>query len=943
MNNSETERKETPKSQNQNRTEINFELLKEKTIQKLTKAFQKKSLENEKLVREIEKLKDSTNFLNQENLSLVQVNEFLEEEITAFKDNSKKDQNVEFESNKQKIDLEKELKRYKEIIIKKEKIIQRKDKNFLIFEEKVKELNLSQEKKRKKTQLELKNKIAQSEKAFQKQSLEQKRLLIELQESKKELMSLKEDQTKKKKDQEKDQDQGQGQVTLTRNKKEQEQAENEKIQMLKQEQEKELDQFRNKIENLENNLNLNNKELNNFKKLEKAISDLEIIQKNKNYLFSFEEKISYIINLNDDYNNLVSELKTKNNKLEEALKDLEKNNNKKLIDNKTGTDSKNNEISQLKNQIENLKQNMETQANQNDELLKRKNNEIEELKLNSKRKFNEQNENYLELQNINQNLENKLKKKRQENVDLQSQLEKNDDAILKLEFEKQEINDYLVIFYNQFKKIEETNQKNHEKMKSVQSNFELKSLKISNLYTKLDLIQKNLFNEKTNNLNLELISNNKDNEIENDKEKLRKELEVIKKENIEMENKLSEAELKNNELLSQCNKKEEKIKKLKSNLQKMGDRINQKDVNSNDYQFELKERNKEISELKLQIEDLKNEIDNLNFQLNEENNEKNSFQKKYLQTKDQFNQNLRSIQQKLNEKEKKITKLSTKIDGLNNDKEDHLSKIENLNQHLSNEKEMKGKISHLIRQYLYQFSNTIEKPKNNSLKEYLLLKNSYALSKFKDNSKSDNNTNTGCESNISSKDWLIKVERQLYDLQQFFKNTVYKLKKNEIRNSLLKESCLGTLTNEQLSKIRDSLHKTQEEQLNEQKEILLEKEQQIRNLNNDYSSIISKNRILIGKINNLQNKLFLNRGKKIKNKSPRKYSFDISEHYKMKRKQSEGSNRISNENQNDNENNFNHKCDNNNIFYKYFEQNEKLKPLSSTNRKLVKMEFNNKL
>ncbi|KAJ6255504.1 hypothetical protein M0813_11380 [Anaeramoeba flamelloides] len=628
--------------------------------------------------------------------------------------------------------------------------------------------------------------------------------------------------------------------------------------------------------------------------------------------------------------------------------------NSKVLETSTKkqTTHKNKEALELNNQTESLKTNKMKTKQKNILLknsLKTKIFEIDEIKLNCQKetqKMEEINLDYQKIQKENdlisqQNVKfknnissllNKLKKKQKENQDLQSQLEKNDDTILKLEFEKQEINHYLAKTHDQYKQIEEINQKNTEKMKALQSSFELKNKQISNLYKKLDLVNKTILGRETNTFKLE--SDNR--RVE---EQLRGELELIKNENIRMKRQLTEAEFKNKELLIQFAKKEKKNKRLKNNLKDLELRINQNVITLNKYEFELKEKNLKNYEKKVQLKNLKNVIANLKLQLDEEKNKKNSYQKKYLQTKDQFYDNLRSIQRNLNEKKKKITELLTNIDDLNNEKDSQLSKIEKLNQNLFDEREIRHNASHFIQEYFAQFSKTIEKTKYNSLKEYLVLTNSLPVSSTNENHSSDrvDNKKNDSESNPDPKAWLITTERQLYDLQRFFKNTVYKLKKVEIRNSLLKEACLNQLTTEQLSTIKDQLYRTQEEQLNEKNIILLEKDQQINDLNKNYSSIITKNRILIAKVNNLQSKLFGNT-EKTKKSTTKKYNTGIYKQHNMKRKQLT----MINENEFRKKNYLDHKYNNDNVLDKYFEQEKISRPLPTKNRNLLKMELNNK-
>ena len=430
------------------------------------------------------------------------------------------------------------------------------------------------------------------------------------------------------------------------------------------------------LENERNEINL---------KIQKIIEENKNLYKNNEKNLIDKQKTEETLN-KAKYENeeLLSKLNLKENENEELLNklNLKENENKELL----------NKLNLKENENEELLNQLNIKENENKEILNKlniKDNEMKEILKNVKikEKENEEmkknliknNEEFktLHSRNIPQNQENKVYQDEINNLNLKIQQLKEDNDSLNDKLKESKIN---------FDKIINEYKDNYSKLKQEKDN------NLSNLIKEINSLKLDLNNEKIRNKQFETKLNEKENEIgilikekeifKNQKIKdeelnnnLKNQIEVLKKQNEEINNSTIKLENSNNENLKKIKEKLEN--KIKENEEK----IEQKDNELKELKKEMEEENlkyeNEINENKIEIEKLKIEKDEV----------LKNFNNSQLQTNKIINLSQENLEQKnkIQTLENNISKLNEKYENKIKEKDEQIEQLKKLIIDLNNE------------------------------------------------------------------------------------------------------------------------------------------------------------------------------------------------------------------------------------------------------------------
>ena len=565
-----------------------------------------------------------------------------------------------------------------------------------------------------------------------------------------------------------------------------------------------LNEVKDKKENLKNDINIITKELNLSKDkgniIDKELKSGEVqkddknkeikiqkIENNKNKIIAKEE----IIEKNKEINN---------KEINEKIKLLEKTQNKISCLEKENSEiinelkKKSDEIIKLKKEVNNKEEEIKIKQNEIN-LLKKEKEDNDKLKKQQK----DLNEKY------NTTLK-ELNKNKNEIESLKKELE-----LIKSEKIKGEKN--ICDLKEKFDSLLKKNEKEKNDYESMKKENELKDIRIKELLDKINNIEINNDLIKINENKISEMENNiqKKEDIINDYKK------IIEENKIFINNKKAEIEKKNNLIYNL----ENQIDELNNNQKKI-------EEESEKYKNEINNKNKEIDEIRKQLLELKeeNELNNKlrenNKKLEEKINEININNEKEYQINEELSKEIE------NYKNNKI-ELELKLKELKEEEEKFIEKINNYEQIIKkNNQEFNDKIDILEKENREKLSE-LER-QNQELKtkyDNIIIEKDNEI-QFKENKIKNLENDVKCKNELVEKNEIIitKLKDELNQLNDELSKEKEEIKQinlkmnaisiSEIKKEKEIESIKELYENkfkEELKKIGGSLHKEMEEKL----------------------------------------------------------------------------------------------------------------------------------
>jgi len=497
------------------------------------------------------------------------------------------------------------------------------------------------------------------------------------------------------------------------------------------------------------------------------------------------------IELNADRIPMIKEILNKKNEEANNMDEKEKN-AKKNAEIKRMYE---NEISDLKNQIKQMKENRDIDLNVIQEL--KENISLLEIDKQNLKSANEKlivKEN--EVKEMNKKIKD-LKKKSEKDEEIieqlkgeENKLRKANDSIKYLEMEKEGYMQQVEEKENEIKNLEDNMRQKEQNIRKLNSELDEKKTGIKSLEIKLEKFEKD-YNNQIN--NKEQIIKELEKNIENEKNEKKKQIKLVQELNdnlTEANNKISNYENKINEQNRAMKNNNSDIEELKNEIQNLKNKIENLEKNKQDlikeHGIETDKLQKEIFGLKSNLNKLKSEIktkDNNMQYLNEEKEKLEKIKEEYIS----------QMKEKETEIQKKITQLNSLQDeiqeknNLLNNNDNKLkyqdNNINDLNKRLTEKKDDNEKLSQEIR----QLKNTIS---DKDFEKEKLQKKIYEISQELNNTKKQNEKKVSLlETQIDEMDKKIKTSKSALEQNDYtIKNlqNEINLNKNEFNKEIKK-------------------------------------------------------------------------------------------------------------------------------------------------------------